>query len=60
MAQQPVDISVFDAADREAEEQALAEAEAALAAGHVIPYGEVRRWLLSWGTETELPPPKCE
>ena len=28
-------------------------------AGRTIPYEDVRRWLLSWGTETELPPPPC-
>lgn len=29
-------------------------------AGRAIPYDDVRRWLLSWGTENELPPPECE
>jgi len=29
-------------------------------AGRTIPYDDVRRWLLSWGTENELPPPECE
>jgi len=33
----------------------LADAEA----GRTIPYEDVRRWLLSWGTENELPPPEC-
>ena len=28
-------------------------------AGRTVPYEEVRRWLLSWGTENELPPPEC-
>ncbi len=28
-------------------------------AGRVVSYDEVRRWLLSWGTEKELPPPEC-
>ncbi len=45
--------------DEEAEylaavEEGLAEAEAGLS----IPYEKVRRWLLSWGTENELPPPE--
>ena len=35
-------------------EEGLAEAEA----GQSIPYDKVRRWLLSWGTENELPPPE--
>ena len=25
----------------------------------LVPYEATRRWLLSWGTETELPPPPC-
>ncbi len=27
--------------------------------GRTIPYEDVRRWLLSWGTENEIPPPEC-
>jgi predicted transcriptional regulator len=45
--------------DDEIEEQALAEAEADVAAGRVISHEAVKRWLLSWGTPDELPPPKC-
>lgn len=52
--------SIFDAPDDEVEERALREAEADLAAARVISYERVRRWLLSWGTRKELPPPKCE
>jgi predicted transcriptional regulator len=26
-------------------------------AGRTVPYAAVRRWLLSWGTPDELPPP---
>jgi predicted transcriptional regulator len=46
--------------DDEIEEQALAEAEADVAAGRVIPWEKVRDWLLSWGKPDELPPPDCE
>jgi predicted transcriptional regulator len=28
-------------------------------AGRVTPYEKVRRWLLSWGSDKELPPPEC-
>ena len=28
-------------------------------AGRTLPYDDVRRWLLSWGTDSELPPPEC-
>ncbi|AWK87394.1 CopG family transcriptional regulator [Azospirillum thermophilum] len=33
--------------------EGLADADA----GQVVPYEKVRRWLLSWGTDRELPPP---
>jgi predicted transcriptional regulator len=39
--------------------QAVVEGIASLNAGRRIPYGDIRRWLLSWGTENELPPPEC-
>jgi predicted transcriptional regulator len=29
-------------------------------AGRVIPQDAIRRWLLSWGTGNELPPPECK
>lgn len=51
--------SIFDEIDEEAEERALAEAEADFAAGRVISHEAVVRWLKSWGTPDELPPPKC-
>ncbi|MBI1331156.1 MAG: CopG family transcriptional regulator [Alphaproteobacteria bacterium] len=35
-------------------DEGLAEADA----GKGISYEKVRRWLLSWGSEKELPPPK--
>jgi predicted transcriptional regulator len=38
----------------EAIEQGLADADA----GRVVPHEEVERWLRSWGTENELPPPR--
>ena len=28
-------------------------------AGRSVPYDKVRRWLLSWGSKKELPPPYC-
>jgi predicted transcriptional regulator len=27
--------------------------------GRTIPYEHVRKWLLSWGSDKELPPPEC-
>ncbi len=39
---------------------AIDEARADVDAGKTVPYDEVRRWLLSWGTEKELPRPRCK
>jgi predicted transcriptional regulator len=36
---------------------AVREGIASLDAGKGIPYEKIRCWLLSWGTEKELPPP---
>lgn len=38
---------------------AVEEGIAAADAGRTIPYEVVRKWLLSWGTDNELPPPEC-
>lgn len=38
-------VPLFETEDHEAEECALAEAEADLAAGRVVPHEEVRQWL---------------
>ena len=51
--------SIFAEIDADAEERAMQEAEADIDAGRVISHEAVRRWLLSWGTPDELPPPKC-
>ncbi len=50
---------IFDVEDPEWEARCDAEAEADIAAGRVISHEAVSRWLLSWGTANELPPPKC-
>ena len=60
MGTQPQPESIFDTLDEEAEEKALAEAEADAAAGRYIPFDEVRRWLRTWGKSKKVPPPKCE
>jgi predicted transcriptional regulator len=51
--------SLFDEIDDDVEAAADARAEADIAAGRVISHGAMKRWLLSWGTPNELPPPKC-
>ena len=38
---------------------AVDEGIADVKAGRTVPYDKVRRWLLSWGSDKELPPPKC-
>lgn len=49
--------TIFDPPDDDAEERALRDAEAEIDAGKGVPHDQVRRWLLSWGTDQELPPP---
>ena len=44
------------------QEQMLAEirqAERQVKSGHYIKNEDMKAWLLSWGTDHELPPPKC-
>ena len=46
----------------EQREKLLAEirqAERQVESGHYIRHEDMKAWLLSWGTENELPPPKC-
>lgn len=40
------------------EEAALLAAEADADAGRVVPHSEVAKWLKTWGTPEEGPPPK--
>jgi predicted transcriptional regulator len=40
--------------------EAVEAAQAEVDAGKTVPYEKVRRWLLSWGTKKELPPPRCK
>ena len=50
---------LFDEVDEEHERLADERAEADVKAGRVISHEAMKRWLLSWGTPNELPPPKC-
>jgi len=43
------------ASDLNAIDEGIADAKS----GRTVPYEKVRRWLLSWGGDKELPPPKC-
>jgi predicted transcriptional regulator len=49
-----------DDAEDVAFRQAVTEGIVSLDAGRSVPYEAARRWLLSWGTENELPPPECQ
>jgi predicted transcriptional regulator len=54
----PATLPPAEDADAEAFRKAVADGIASLDAGHTVPYQDVRRWLLSWGTENELPMPE--
>ena len=49
--------SIFEEIDDALDEARLAEAEADIAAGRVMPHEEVSKWLLTWGTPDEGPLP---
>ncbi len=45
---------------RERQMAAIERGLADIKAGRIVPHEEVEEWLDSWGTDHELPPPKCE
>ena len=48
-----------DQTDDDAFVAAVDEGLADIKAGRFVPYEKVRRWLLSWGSDNELTPPKA-
>jgi predicted transcriptional regulator len=46
-------------ADQERMLAEIRQAERQVKSGHYIRHEDMKAWLLSWGTEAELPPPKC-
>ncbi|MBQ1561117.1 MULTISPECIES: antitoxin [Caulobacter] len=48
---------IFDEFEDEADRQAMAEADADIAAGRVVPHERVVEWLKSLGTPNQLPTP---
>ncbi len=54
---QPVH-SKADTKDEAAFTAAVQEGIEAADAGRTLPYEDIRRWVLSWGTPEELPPPR--
>jgi hypothetical protein len=55
----PVQIDPPEDLEIIAKRKAIQEGIASADAGKVVSYEDVRRWLLSWGTKDELPPPEC-
>ena len=46
-------------ADQERMLSEVRQADRQVASGHYVKHADMKAWLLSWGTERELPPPKC-
>jgi RHH-type transcriptional regulator, rel operon repressor / antitoxin RelB len=46
-------------ADQERMSAEIRQADRQVKAGHYIRHADMKAWLLSWGTDHELPPPKC-
>src|SRR3990172_4322516 len=46
-------------ADQERMLAEIRQADRQVKAGHYIKHEDMKAWLLSWGTERELPLPKC-
>jgi predicted transcriptional regulator len=50
---------IFDIPDDAADEASTLRGLADFEAGRTISHEAMKRWLLSWGTDELLPPPKC-
>ena len=46
-------------ADQERMLSEIRQADRQVKSGHHVRHEDMKAWLLSWGTEGELPPPKC-
>jgi predicted transcriptional regulator len=46
-------------ADQERMLAEIRQADRQVKSGHYIRHEDMKAWLLSWGTNHELPPPKC-
>lgn len=46
-------------ADQEKMLAEIRQADRQVKAGHYIRHEDMKAWLLSWGTDRELPPPAC-
>lgn len=50
---------IFDTEDLAALDAATLRGLADIEAGRVVGHEAVKSWLLTWGTDKPLPPPKC-
>jgi len=46
-------------ADQERMLAEIRQAERQVKSGHYVKHEDMKAWLLSWGTDRELPPPRC-
>lgn len=46
-------------ADQEKMRAEIRAAEREVKSGHYVKHEDMKAWLLSWGTDHELPPPRC-
>jgi predicted transcriptional regulator len=46
-------------ADQERMLVEIRQADRQVKSGHYITQDDMKKWLLSWGTDDELPPPRC-
>jgi RHH-type transcriptional regulator, rel operon repressor / antitoxin RelB len=46
-------------ADQERMLAEIRKADREVKSGHYVKHEDMKAWLLSWGTDRELPPPKC-
>jgi len=46
-------------ADQERMLAEIRQADRQVKSGHYVRHQDMKAWLLSWGTDHELPPPKC-
>ena len=46
-------------ADQERLRAEVRQADRQVTTGHYIRHEDMKAWLLSWGTDRKLPPPKC-
>ena len=46
-------------ADQERMLAEVRQADRQVKSGHYIKHQDMKAWLLSWGTDRELPPPRC-